>query len=71
MGAGGAGSPGCSHPPRPWVATDPEALLQVSWRRLPGQLSGTGGSEQLFRSLYGSHAAQDTFWLDRYPLCIY
>jgi len=60
--------PGRTHLPRPWAGTEPEAPLQVSWRRLPGQLSSTGGSEHLFCSLYGSQSPADTFWLDRWRL---
>ena len=35
------------------------------WRCLPDKLTSFGGSYNLFRSLYGSKGAKDTFWLDR------
>ncbi len=41
--------------------------LDVVSRQLPGALASTGGSNDLFWSLFGQQDAHDTFWLDRYP----
>ncbi|CAN6458463.1 unnamed protein product [Victoria cruziana] len=38
--------------------------LTLEWRKLEAFANRVGGSESIFRELFGSHKAKDTFWLD-------
>lgn len=39
-------------------------FLKVTWRKFNGLASEIGGSENMFRQLFATNGAKNTFWLD-------